>query len=163
MDEVNYVAPGFNSGWTPLMGPDSRDPQGTGDLWNMPGAGLTYSDPEFSWAGSIAPTAVFFPHATTWGATYNDKLLVGDNNLGQIYSFPLNGARDGFVLTGGLADLVADGAAERDSLRIGQGFGVITDIEKGPDDHVYVVSLTQNAIYRVSGPVPVELQSFRVE
>lgn len=162
-DEVNYVPAGLNSGWEQLMGPDSRDPQGVADLWNMPGAGLTYSDPEFSWVSTVAPTAIAFPYATTWGPSYNDKVLVGDNNLGFIYSFPLNGTRDGFVLTGGLADLVADSAAERDQVRVGQGFGVITDVKKGPDDHMYVVSLTQGAIYRIAGPVPVELQGFSVE
>jgi hypothetical protein len=31
-DEVNLVLPGFNSGWEKIMGPNSRDPQGVGDL-----------------------------------------------------------------------------------------------------------------------------------
>jgi glucose/arabinose dehydrogenase len=50
-DEVNLVLPGTNSGWTDLMGPDEDDPQGVGDLFHMPGAGGTYSDP--SSPGSI--------------------------------------------------------------------------------------------------------------
>lgn len=162
-DEVNRVNPGFNSGWNPIMGPDSRDPQGLGDLWNLPGGVASYSDPEFSWLATVAPTAILFPLATTWGPGYNDKVLVGDNNLGNIYSFPLNGTRSGFVLTGGLADLVADSSAERNLVRIGQGFGAITDIEKGPDNHVYVVSIFPAAIYRIAGPVPVELQGFTIE
>ncbi len=162
-DEVNFVPSGMNSGWEQIMGPDSRDPQGLPDLWNLPGAGVTYSDPEFSWVSTIAPTGIFFPYATSWGPSYNDKVLVGDNNLGQIYSFPLNGSRNGFVLTGGLTDLVADSVAERDSVRIGQGFGVITDIKKGPDDHVYVVRLSAGTITRIAGPVPVELQGFSIE
>ncbi len=162
-DEINFIAPGTNSGWLQIMGPDSRDPQGLGDLWNLPGAGVTYSDPEFSWQATIAPTGLLFPVGTSWGAAYDTVLLVGDNNLGQIYSLPLNGARTGFVLTGGLADLVADTQPERDQVRIGQGFGAITDIERGPDNHVYVVSIFPVAIRRIAGPVPVELQSFRVE
>ena len=60
-DEVNRINPGFNSGWNQIMGPDSRDPQGVGNLFNMPGAGSTYSDPEFSWLATIAPTAILFP------------------------------------------------------------------------------------------------------
>lgn len=161
-DEINVVAPGFNSGWEALMGPESRTP-GHSAFWQLPGTSGNYSDPEFSWLATVAPTGIFFPYATTWGPGYNDKLLVGDNNLGNIYSFPLNAMRNGFVLTGGLADLVADSAAERDQVRVGQGFGVVTDIKKGPDDHVYVVSLSQGAIYRIAGPVPVELQSFSLE
>ena len=41
--EVNYVPPGWNSGWNRLMGLDACDPQGLGDLWNVPDAGSTYS------------------------------------------------------------------------------------------------------------------------
>ncbi len=162
-DEVNRVDPGMNSGWLPIMGPDSRDPQGIADLWHLPGAGVTYSDPEFSWLATIAPTGILFPVGTSWGSGYDNVALVGDSNLGQIYRFPLNVGRTGFVLAGGLADLVADSAAERDSVRLGAGFGSITDIEKGPDNHIYVVSIFPAAIYRIAGPVPVELQSFRVE
>jgi glucose/arabinose dehydrogenase len=161
-DEINLIAPGFNSGWEALMGPESRTP-GHGPFFNMPGGASAYSDPEFSWLSTVAPTGIFFPYATTWGPGYNDTVLAGDNNFGNIYAFPLNPARDGFVLTGGLADLVADTTAERNQVRIGQGFGVVTDIKKGPDDHVYVVSLSQGAIYRIAGTVPVELQSFSLE
>jgi aldose sugar dehydrogenase len=46
-DEINMVEPGFNSGWERILGPNSRDPQGTSDLFSVPGS--HYSDPEFSW------------------------------------------------------------------------------------------------------------------
>lgn len=161
-DEINLVAPGFNSGWESLMGPESRTP-GHPAFWQLPGSSNNYSDPEFSWLATIAPTGIFFPYATTWGPSYNDKVLVGDNNLGNISALPLNGSRNGFALTGGLSDLVADDATERDSVRIGFGFGVVTDIKKGPDDHVYVVSLSNGTIYRIAGPAPVELQGFSIE
>jgi aldose sugar dehydrogenase len=36
-DEINLVLPGFNSGWEQIMGPDSRDPQGLGNLVSFPG------------------------------------------------------------------------------------------------------------------------------
>ena len=35
-DEINLVRPGFNSGWERIMGPVSRDPQGTSDLVQFP-------------------------------------------------------------------------------------------------------------------------------
>ena len=54
---VNLVAPGMNSGWNQIMGPDSRDAQGLGDLFNMPGGASIYSDPEFSWLSTVAPTS----------------------------------------------------------------------------------------------------------
>ncbi|MGH7859714.1 MAG: PQQ-dependent sugar dehydrogenase, partial [Candidatus Binatia bacterium] len=60
-DEVNLVAPGFNSGWERIMGPDARDPQGSADLFHMPGGASEYSDPELSWLDPVAPTAILFP------------------------------------------------------------------------------------------------------
>jgi glucose/arabinose dehydrogenase len=151
-DEVNRVSPGFNSGWNQIMGPDARDPEDVGDLFNMPGAGSTYSDPEFSWLATVAPTAILFPRGLS--ETYDVAALVGDSNNGSLYSFPLNAARDGFELGGfmGLSDLVADDVTERNAVRIGSGFGAITDLKEGSDGAVYVVSLGNGAIYRIAGP-----------
>ena len=99
------------------MGPDERDSQGVGDLVNLaPGGASTYSDPEYSWLEPVAPTAIHFLHGSALGDEYDDKVLVADNNTHQIYMFTLNAQRDGFVLTDGLADLVADSADERDQL-----------------------------------------------
>ena len=39
-DEINLVRPGFNSGWNRIMGPVSRDPQGTSDLVEFPSSRL---------------------------------------------------------------------------------------------------------------------------
>jgi serine protease len=47
---------------------------------------------------------------------------------------------------------VADDLDERESVRIGSGFGGITDLKEGPDGSVYVVSIGLGAIYRISGP-----------
>jgi glucose/arabinose dehydrogenase len=156
MDEVNRVAPGFNSGWEQIMGPDARDPQGEGDLFQVTGS--AYSDPEFSWLDTVAPTAIVFPVGSLLGPSHDDVALVGDSNNGLIYRFPLNTGRTGFELRAiqGLGDLVADTTAERDSVVWGTGFGRITDLEIGPLGHLYVVSLRDGAIYRVSGgPLPI--------
>lgn len=165
MDELNQVDAGMNSGWNQIMGPDALDPQGTADLFNMPGAGLTYSDPEFSWVDTIAVTGLVFPHATTWGAAYNNRVLVGDSNLGNIYVLPLNVARTGLdttALPASVQDLVAQDQTEANLVRLGQGFGAVTDLEKGPDDNIYVVDIG-GRIIRISGPAPVSLQEFRID
>jgi glucose/arabinose dehydrogenase len=150
MDEVNLIAPGFNSGWNDIMGPDALDPQGTGNLLNLAAGGVsTYSDPEFSWLDTNAPTAIHFMHGSVFGPAYDDKVLVADNNRGQIYMFTLDAARDGFVLSGSLADLLADNNIEADQLRFGLGFGALTDIIRGPDGHIYFVDLGSSRVYRI--------------
>lgn len=155
-DELNRVEPGMNSGWNDLMGPDARDPQGLANLWNVPGAGSTYSDPEFSWLATIAPTGIALPHGSRLGDAYDEVVLVGDSNFGQLYAFPLNAARTALDLAGysGVADLVADSAGERNQFRLGSGFGSITDLELGPDRKLYVVSIGNGTVYRIEGPPP---------
>jgi aldose sugar dehydrogenase len=164
-DELNKVDAGWNGGWNKIHGPDALDPQGVGDLWNMPNEGLTYSDPEFSWQQVVVPTGINFPFATSWGPTYNNKVLVGQNSTGDIYSFPLNATRTGLdvaALPGPLQDLVAQNSTEANLVRIGIGFGAITDLEIGPDNHMYVVDIF-GRVFRIEGPVPVTLQGFTVE
>ncbi len=153
MDEINLVASGMNSGWSILMGPEALDPEGqtSQDLVNIL-MQSTYSDPEFSFAQPVGITSIAFLAGSALGAGYDDAVLVGDNNTGSLYLFRLTGTRDGFVLSGGLADLVADGA-ERSQVRFGSNFFVTTDIEVGPDGAVYVVSLGQSRIYRIL-PIP---------
>jgi len=111
--------------------------------------GSAYSDPEFSFLGTIAVTGLAFLANTSFGPSYRDGLLIGDNNNGSLYLFRLNANRTGFVLGGNLADLVADTAVETNSVRFGQGFGPITDIQVGPDSNVYVTSIGNGTVYRI--------------
>lgn len=155
-DEVNRIAPGFNSGWVQLMGPDGRDPEGVGNLFTMPGGASTYSDPEFSWLSPVAVTGIVFPTGGALGPAYDDVALVGDFNHGQLYRFPLAAGRTGFDLSGvdELEDLVADDADERDLTRLGSGFGGISQLVRAPDGSIYVVSVGGGAIYRVRAVNP---------
>ena len=156
-DEINRIIPGMNGGWTQIMGPDSRDPQGQADLWVAPGS--TYSDPEFSWSIPVAPTALTFPTSPIAGCRQFRNLIVGDNNCGQLYRFVPNAARDALSFTSmELQDLVADNnsnvcADEMSEIILGNGFGVVTDLEPGPDGWIYAVSLFSGVIYRI-GPKP---------
>jgi glucose/arabinose dehydrogenase len=158
-DELNRVASGFNSGWNAIMGPNAEDPQGTADLFNMPGAGSTYSDPELSWQLTSSPTGIVIPVGSSLGASYDNKLLVGAFNNATLYAIPLNASRNGFDFSSfpDLSDLVADNDVEKDLLRLGSGFGGsfngIVDLELGPDLAVYVVSIG-GSIYRITGPGP---------
>ena len=75
-DEINLVLPGFNSGWEQIMGPDSRDPQGLGNLVFFPGS--HYTDPKFSWLNPVGPTAIAFMNSGRLGVEYRNDVFVGD-------------------------------------------------------------------------------------
>jgi len=153
-DEINRFDPGVNSGWEQIMGPDSRDPQGVADLFDMPGAGSTYDDPEFSWFDTIAPTGIVLPFLSELGPAYDGVAIVADSNNDDLYAFPLDANRKAFDLSGytGVSDLVADSAAEREQFRIGESFGRPIDLQIGPDGNLYVTAIADGAIYRIVGP-----------
>jgi glucose/arabinose dehydrogenase len=48
-----------------------------------------------------------------------------------------------------LTDKVADNDKVLNELTFAQGFGLITDLEIGPDDYLYVVSHDLGMIYRI--------------
>ena len=158
-DEVNLVVPGFNSGWEQIMGPDALDPQGQTDLWVEPGS--IYRDPDFSWEDTVAPTALVFAASPVLGCSMRNDLLIGDNNCGFLYRFKLNAARNGLTFSSSiLQDHVANGtgvqctsASQTDEIVYGSGFGVVTDLENGPDGRLYLVSISKGAVYRI-GPKP---------
>ncbi len=148
-DEVNRVDPGFNSGWQRLMGPQSRNNlEGSPGIVNLGGLGV-YSDPEFSWLNTVAPTGIHFMRGNGIGASYNGDCFVGDSNNGRLYKFEMNLARDGFALTGDVADLVFDPTDTISLIQFGQAFGAVTDIETGPDGRLYVASIGNSRIYRI--------------
>lgn len=144
-DEINLIEPGFNSGWERVMGFTATPPE---TLVQFGGVG-TYSNPEFTWAGVVAPTSIHFFRSAALGAQFENACVVGCNNNGKLYGFQLNEARSGFVLTGGLADTVLNPGDSDAPIVFGQGFPVVTDIRTGPDGFLYVLSLANGTIYRV--------------
>lgn len=153
-DEINLLSSGMNSGWTAIMGPNSRDPQNVSDLVALPGS--TYVDPKFSSLNPLGITALEFLANSAWGPDYQNAVIFGGangTNAGRLFLLRLNAARDGFVLTGDLADLVADNAAERNALAFGSQFGTVTSMKVGPDGALYVTSFGSGNVYRIA-PVP---------
>ena len=144
-DEINLVPPGFNSGWRTIMGPAT-----TSALENLPGfADFVYSDPEFAWRKPVAPTALSFINSESF-EKYQNNLFVGACNNGILYNFKLNPERNGFVLEEPqLTDLAINEGDSVEEIVLGRQFGCITDIEVGPDGYLYVVSLSQGAIYQI--------------
>jgi hypothetical protein len=151
-DEINLVAPGFNSGWKDVMGlaPTGFNYNG---LVAFNGNGK-YRDPEFVWEDTVAPTALLFFNNDKFGPEYKNDMFVGDYAYGRIYHFELNPQRDGLLLNGPLSDKKADSDSELQGVIFGEGFGVPTDLEIGPDGMLYVLSLRDGAVYKVSRPTP---------
>ena len=148
-DEINLVKPGFNSGWISIMGPSYRVDADLSTLNQKPFENFVYSDPEFSWHVTVAPTAIAFPDKDSF-ERYSDWLFVGDYNNGRIYNFQLNSDRTGFVFYNQkLSDLVLDDNDEVDEILFAKGFQGVTDI-KFHDGAMYVVVIGDGSIYKIS-------------
>ena len=147
-DEINLVEPGFNGGWKHVTGlaPSNFDYT---ELVTFNGSGK-YSDPEFVWNNTVSPTALLFFNSGKFGPDYKNDMFVGDYEFGRIYHFGLNSKRDALLLNGSLADKIADNDSELQNNIFGEDFGVPTDLEIGPDGMLYVSSLRDGAIYRIS-------------
>jgi aldose sugar dehydrogenase len=152
-DEINLVEPGFNSGWAAIMGM-APDEVSIDNLVSFGGRG-SYSDPEFVWTKSVAPTAIEFLTSSKLGTQYQNDMFVADFNKGRIYRFNLNPERTGLVLFNVLADKIANDDSETQSLIFGEGFSGITDLKVGlGDGHLYVLSFGDGALYKILPNTP---------
>jgi glucose/arabinose dehydrogenase len=143
--------------WPPTNIADSPE-QALSRLFTLPGA--RYSAPEFSWKFEVAPGAIGFVDGRGLGPQFQGDLFVGAARTflegGNLFHFNLAGNRQKIAVDDPrLEDRVADNAhkfdvTESESLLIGTNFGVVTDIETGPNGHLFVVSLSQGAIHEIS-------------
>ncbi|HKU76949.1 MAG TPA: PQQ-dependent sugar dehydrogenase [Pyrinomonadaceae bacterium] len=123
----------------------------------LPGA--QYVDPEFSWKYAVAPSPIGFVKGRGLGPQFEGDLLVGASRTtlhnGFLFRFKLNADRQHFALSDPrLADRVADNVdkfdqTESETLLLGKDFGITTDIQTGPNGNVFVVSLSNGAIYEI--------------
>ena len=158
-DEINLVKPGFNSGWSKVQGMwEVKESFGDNavlepdNLIDFDGKGR-YSEPEFAWNNTVAPTAVKFLSSDKLGTQYENDLFIGDANNGNIYHFDLNNDRTELVLQGQLTDKIADNISENQDIIWGKGFGIITDIQVGPEGYLYILSINlpqgRGTIFRI--------------
>jgi glucose/arabinose dehydrogenase len=126
-------------------------------LFVLPGS--RYSDPEFSWKHVLAPAAIGFQSSRALGPQFFGDLFVGfsvpEPLGGPLFHFNLTGNRRRVAVDDPrLEDRVADNVTfhdmtESESLLIGRDFGVITDIKTAPNGNLYVISLSNEAIYEI--------------
>jgi hypothetical protein len=144
--------------WSPVNIADTPD-AALASLKMLPGA--TYNDPLFSWKYAVAPSPVGFMVGPGLGPDYDGSLFVGAARTflegGYLFRFKLTADRTELDLSGDprLADRVADNLdkfdiTESETLLAGSGFGITTDIQTGPNGNLYVVSLSNGAVYEIS-------------
>jgi aldose sugar dehydrogenase len=126
-------------------------------LFALPGS--RYSDPEFSWKFAVPPAAIGFAAGKGLGPQFKGDLFVAAATPmtvgGYLFHFNLTGNRRKIAVDDPrLEDRVADNIAKHDlteseTLLIGRDFGVGTDIETGPNGNLFVVSISNGAIYEI--------------
>ncbi|HET9907241.1 MAG TPA: PQQ-dependent sugar dehydrogenase, partial [Anaerolineales bacterium] len=142
--------------WPPANLADSPE-EAMDRLFMLPGA--TYGDPEFSWKWEVAPGGMGFVNGKGLGPQFQGDLFVGAATPalegGYLFHFNLTGNRDQIAVDDPLLeDRVADNLAKHDlteseSLLIGRNFGAVTDIESAPNGNLFLVSLTNGAVYEI--------------
>jgi aldose sugar dehydrogenase len=126
----------------------------------LPGA--HYSAPELSWKFEVAPGGIGFLASGALGPQYRNDLFVGGARPflegGHVFRLNLTGNRRKIgVDDSRLDDLVADNRhkwelTESESLLFGRNFGVVTDVQTGPNGNLYLVSLSNGVVYEVFRP-----------
>ena len=126
-------------------------------LFVLPGS--HYSDPEFSWKHVLPPAGIGFVAGRSLGAQFLGDLFVGvsvpEPLGGPLFRFNLTGNRNKIAVDDPrLEDRVADNLTfhdltESEGLLIGSDFGIVTDIETGPNGNLFVVSLDNGAVYEI--------------
>jgi glucose/arabinose dehydrogenase/plastocyanin len=148
-DELNIVNPGFNGGWSKIMGLSSlMEAFNLTDLEYFNGTGKYY-DPVFEWFEAIGVTDLVFVPSDKLGKEYEGNLFVGESNSGYLYRFLLNQSRTGLLLNGSLSDEVASTNIEKLETAFAKINGRIVDLEIGPDGLLYIVSLSNGKIMRL--------------
>jgi glucose/arabinose dehydrogenase len=152
--------------WPPTNIADSPE-EAQARMVMLPGA--HYSDPEFSWKFEVAPAGIGFMDGRGIGSQYDGDLFVGAARPflqgGFLWHFNLTGNRRMIAVDDPrLEDRVADNLdkpsptdpeanrrafIESESLLFGRNFGVATDIRTGPNGNLFVVSLSNGAIYEI--------------
>jgi glucose/arabinose dehydrogenase len=142
--------------WPPTNIADTRE-EALARLFMLPGA--HYSAPEFSWKFEVAPGAIGFVNGRGLGQQFEGDLFVaGARDFlegGHLFHFNLTANRRRLAVDDPrLRDRVADNKhkweiTESESLLIGRNFGIGTDMQTGPNGHLYIVSLSNGAVYEI--------------
>jgi aldose sugar dehydrogenase len=142
--------------WLPTLIADTAE-EAFARMFMLPGA--HYSAPEMAWKFEVAPGGIGFMNGRALGPQYHGDLFMGGaRNLlegGHLFHLQLTGNRRKIgVDDPRLEDRVADNLdkwdiTESESLLFGRNFGVVTDIQTGPNGNLYLVSLSTGTVYEI--------------
>ena len=141
---------------TPSYGPDQlADAVGgaMGRLHVLPGSHL--AEPVLSWVHPPAVTAIAFVTDDRLGERSQGTVWLGTVLTDSLLRYPIGPDGRSLALEGPLADGVDDNESkgdlgESEPYVVGTGFGVVSDLDVGPDGSLYVASLGNGAVYRLS-------------
>jgi len=127
-------------------------------LFLLPGS--QYNEPELSWKYAMAPAAIGFLNSDALGAQFRGDMFMAfaeAEPMGRpLFRLNIADSRTDLTLDDPrLQDRVADNLEKHDltesqTLLIGQGFGIITDIQTGPNGNLFIVSLDQGRVYEIA-------------
>jgi aldose sugar dehydrogenase len=147
--------------WPPTLIADSSE-EALDRLFMLPGA--HYADPAFSWKFVVEPGGMGFVRSRTLGPQYEGDLLLGGARDflegGHLFRLKLTGNRRQIAVDDPrLEDRVADNEhkwdiTESESLLFGRNFGVVTDVQTGPNGNLFIVSLSHGAVYEIFRQAP---------
>jgi glucose/arabinose dehydrogenase len=142
--------------WLPTNIADTPE-EALSRLFMLPGA--RFSDPELSWKFELGPGGIGFLEGRALGPQYEGDLFMGGSRDflegGHLFRIQLTGNRRKVAVDDPrLEDRVADNInkweiTESESLLFGRNFGLVTDIQTGPDGHLYVVSNTHGVVHEI--------------
>jgi aldose sugar dehydrogenase len=136
--------------WPPTLIADSPA-EALSRLHMLPGA--VYRDPELSWKFEVAPAGIGFIVGGGLGPQFDGDLVLGAARtfLEEGFLFRLRLTGDRQTIAGPRVienDHKWDGSGSEPFL-FGRNFGIGTDVQTGPNGNLFVVSLSNGAVYEI--------------
>ncbi len=144
--------------WPPTLIADSPE-EASDRLFKLPGS--QYSDPLLSWKFEVAPAGFGFIKGPGLGPEFDGDVIIGGarNFLfdGHLYRFKLTPDRMDLDLSADpelnnsrvIEDIDKWDITGSENFLFGKGFGITTEILTGPNGNLFVVSLTNGAVYEI--------------
>jgi uncharacterized repeat protein (TIGR01451 family) len=144
--------------WPPTLIADSPE-EALDRLFKLPGS--RYTDPLLSWKFEVAPAGLGFIQGPALGPEFDGDMIIGGarNFLfdGHLYRFKLTPDRTDLDLSSDselnntrvIEDIDKWDITGSENFLFGEGFGITTDIQTGPTGNLFVVSLTNGAVYEI--------------